>query len=304
MTRPWPPGQRFYAPFLIERAETESIFASFIGLHPLPVDPGVRSPGRRADAKDYSRFSQFRERLVFRECLLLRVYHAALYAPRALSSQGEASNKEEVGVVKEEVAEKPKGIEKAVQYSVGHKTRVDIMILLNEGIYTAAEISEEIGVPLNTLHNHLRRLLDDGSIEIAGEEKKGNMNQYKYRAVEIESYTVEEFEQLPFAFQQNIVGAIFQSGTAEGMAGLYAGKLADPRATVFWDWFNLDAETREKADALTERYIENLRELECEATNRIIETKEETTSMLASVLFFERARKADRRRHRESRKRK
>lgn len=184
-----------------------------------------------------------------------------------------------------------KGIEEVVQYALGHKIRVHVLIVLNEGIYTAGEISEIIGVPLNTLHNHLRRMLDDGSIEIAREEKKGNMAQYWYRAVETQTYSVEEFEEFPHPFRQNIVGAIFQSGTAEVMAGLYAGKLADPRATVFWDWYNLDAQGREKADALTERYIEDLRELEVEATNRSAATGEETISMLLDIMFFERPRK-------------
>ena len=184
-----------------------------------------------------------------------------------------------------------KGIEEVVQYALGHKIRVHVLIVLNEGIYTAGEISEIIGVPLNTLHNHLRRMLDDGSIEIAREEKKGNMMQYWYKAVETQTYTVEEFEELPHLYRQNIVGAIVQSGTAEVMAGLYAGKLADPRACVYWDWYNLDARGREEADALTERYIEALRELEVEATNRSAASGEETTSMLLDISFFERPRK-------------
>ena len=188
-----------------------------------------------------------------------------------------------------------KGIEEVVQYAVGHKIRVHTLIVLNEGIYTAGEISEIIGVPLNTLHNHLRRMLDDGSIEIAREEKKGNMTQYWYKAVETQTYTVEEFERLPFAYQQNIVGAIVQSGTAEVFAGLYAGKLADPRACVYWDWYNLDAQGREEADALTDRYLQGLRELEVESTNRAAKTGEKTTSMLLDLMFFERARKGTRR---------
>ena len=188
-----------------------------------------------------------------------------------------------------------KGIEEVVQYALGHKIRVHVLIVLNEGIYTAGEISEIIGVPLNTLHNHLRRMLDDGSIEIAREEKKGNMMQYWYKAVETQTYTVEEFEELPHLYRQNIVGAIVQSGTAEVMAGLYAGKLADPRACVYWDWYNLDARGRQEADVLTERYIEDLRELEVEATNRAAASGAETTSMLLDISFFERPRKGARR---------
>jgi len=184
-----------------------------------------------------------------------------------------------------------KGIEEVVQYALGHRIRVHVLIVLNEGTYTAGEIAEIIGVPLNTLHNHLRRMLDDGSIEIAREEKKGNMVQYWYRAVETQTYTVEEFEQLPHLYRQNIVGAIVQSGTAEVMAGLYAGKLADPRACVYWDWYNLDEKGRSDADALTERYLEELREIEVESTNRAAASGEETTSMLLDITFFERPRK-------------
>jgi DNA-binding transcriptional ArsR family regulator len=194
-------------------------------------------------------------------------------------------------VVKTIAKKAKKGIEEVVQYALGHKIRVHVLIVLNEGIYTAGEISEIIGVPLNTLHNHLRRMLDDGSIEIAREEKKGNMAQYWYRAVETQTYTVEEFEQLPHLYQQNIVGAIVQSGTAEVMAGLYAGKLADPRACVYWDWYNLDAEGRGDADALTERYLEDLREIEVASTNRAAISGEETVSMLLDIMFFERPRK-------------
>jgi len=199
---------------------------------------------------------------------------------------------------KDGVTKKAKGIEEAVQYAIGHKIRVHVLIVLNEGIYTASEISKRIDVPLNSLYNHLRRLLDDGSIEIAREEQKGNMMLYWYRAVETRTYSVEEFEGLPHVYRQNIVGAIVQSGLAEVLAGLYHGKLADPRATVYWDWYNLDAQGRKDADALTEKYVEDLREIECEATNRVAVSKEPTLSMLVDLLFFERPRKGGSRSHR------
>lgn len=186
---------------------------------------------------------------------------------------------------------KKKGIEAAVQYALGHRIRVHALIVLNEGVYTATEISEFIGVPLNTLHNHLRRMLEDGSIEIAREEKRGNMTQYWYRAVETQCYQQEEFEQLPYLYRQNIAGAIYQSGTAEVMGGLYAGKLADPRACVYWDWFNLDEKGRKDAEDLNLRYLEDLEQIECEAKTRTDASGEERVSMLLSKFFFVRPRK-------------
>jgi predicted transcriptional regulator len=197
-----------------------------------------------------------------------------------------------VEALKDQAKKAKKGIVEVVQYAFGHKIRVHVLILLNEGIYTAGEISKVLDVPENTLNNHLRRMLADGSIEIAKEKKKGNMIQYWYRAMERKSYTVEEFERLPFAYQQNIVGAIVQCGTAEVLAGLYGGQLADPRATVFWDWYGLDAEGRKEADARTERYVEEMQEIECDAVNRAAETGEKLVTMVLNLTFFRRPRMA------------
>jgi predicted ArsR family transcriptional regulator len=185
-----------------------------------------------------------------------------------------------------------KGIVEALQYAIGHHVRVQILIMLNEGAFTSQEIADEIGVHINTVGNHLRRMLEEGSIEIADKrELRNNVTQYWYKAVEVQTYSVEDFEKLPLPYRQNIVGAISQSGMAEVVAGLASGKLADPRAHVFWDWFNLDVQGRGEADELTERYIEDMRALEGEAANRVAMTGEETVSMLLNCSFFERARK-------------
>lgn len=182
-------------------------------------------------------------------------------------------------------------IEEVVQYALGHRTRVYILILLNEGTYTAAELAAMIEEPLNNVHKHLGKMLEDGSVEVAREEKEGNITRYWYRAVETQCYQEDEFEQLPFVYRQNITGAILQSGTAEVMAGFYAGNLADPKACCYWDWYNLDAQGRSDAQALNLRYLNELREIECESTNRAAETGEQTTSMLLQNMFFERPRK-------------
>ncbi|MDX6635886.1 MAG: Helix-turn-helix domain [Solirubrobacterales bacterium] len=182
-------------------------------------------------------------------------------------------------------------IEDVVQYALGHKTRVYILILLNEGIYTAGELAAMMDEPLNNVHKHLGKMLEDGSVEIAREEREGNITRYWYRAVETQCYSQEEFEQLPFAYRQNIAGAILQSGTAEVMAGFYTGNLADPRACCYWDWYNLDATGRLAAEELNLRYLNELREIEVESTNRAASSGEETTSMLLHNMFFERPRK-------------
>lgn len=194
-----------------------------------------------------------------------------------------------------------KQIEEVVRFALGHPTRVYILILLNEDIYTAGDLAKIMDEPLNNVHGHLSKMLEQGSIEIAQEKRKGNMIQYWYKAVENQYYSPEDFEQLTFIERQNITGAILQSGTAEVMAGFFDGKLATSEACCYWDWYNLDAEGRKKAQALYLKFLDEIRELEIESTNRVAETKEETTSMLLDLMYFERPRKGLRRGLREAR---
>jgi DNA-binding transcriptional ArsR family regulator len=181
-----------------------------------------------------------------------------------------------------------KRIEEVVQFALGHKTRVHILILLNEGVYTAAELAEMIDEPVNNVHGHLAKMLEDGSIEIADEERRRNMNKYWYRAVETQCYQQHEFERLPFIQRQNIAGANYQSGEAEVLAGFYSGSLADPRAACFWDWYNLDAKGREDAEALNLRYLSELEQIEDESAER---SGDDTTSMMVNLKYFQRGRK-------------
>lgn len=186
----------------------------------------------------------------------------------------------------------PKGIEEVVQYALGHKTRVHILIVLNDGIFTAAQLAEIIDEPLNNVSNHLVKMLEDGSVEIAKEERRGNIVQYWYKAVEIPYYSQEAAEEMTQLQRHMTAGAIYQSGSAEVLAALYAGKLADPRAVVYWDWYNVDAQGREEMEAENRRYLERLREIEVQATNRRAESGEDAISMLVNLDVFERVRKA------------
>jgi predicted transcriptional regulator len=189
-------------------------------------------------------------------------------------------------------AGRPKGIEEVVQYALGHKIRVHILIVLNDGVFTAAQLAEIIDEPLNNVANHLRKMLDDGSVEVAKEVRKGNVFQYWYKAVEVPYYAQEEAEAMTPLQQQVTVGAIVQSGTAELLAALYAGKLRDPRSVLFWHSYAVDNEGRKDLEAENVRYLERVQEIEAESENRRADSGEQSTSMIVSLAVFERARKA------------
>jgi len=190
-----------------------------------------------------------------------------------------------------------KRIEETVRYALAHAIRVEALILLNEAEYTVGELADLIGVPVSTLANHIRRMYEDGSIEIAKEEKRRATMLYWYRAVELPEYTQEQAERLTHMERQVTAGLVVQSGTAEDLAALRKGHLADPSTILSWDWYNVDLEGKEELEAANAAHLELVREIECRSVNRCAETNEETTSILVKLFAYKRARKARRPRH-------
>lgn len=201
---------------------------------------------------------------------------------------------------------KRKRIEEAVQYALSHRIRIEILTLLNEGEYTASEIAEVTEIPLTTVSNHVRRMEEDGSIEVAKWEERRATNVYWYRAVDIPEYSQKEAEALTLRQRQNIAGWVVQSGMAEVVSALWKGNLADPRTILSWDWYNVDDDGRAELEAENVRHLKRLREIECESLNRAAESGSETTPLLVSLSSFVRARKPrrpGRSRNRESNQR-
>lgn len=184
-----------------------------------------------------------------------------------------------------------KRIEEAVQYALSHWIRLEILILLNEGSFTTSEVAELTGIELKKVSNHLLRMWEDGSIEVAKQEQRRGTMVYWYRAVELPEITTEEAEAMTAMELQMIAGVIAQSSTAEIMAALHKGTLASARTILSWDLYDVDGQGREDVEDEVHRHLEQLREIKCASANRVAVSKEETTSMIVSVYAFERARK-------------
>jgi DNA-binding transcriptional ArsR family regulator len=187
--------------------------------------------------------------------------------------------------------ERKRSVEEAVSYSVGHRIRIEILCILNEGTYSASELSKLIRQPLTTISHHIKELVNAHSIELARIEKVRNADQHFYRAIELPLVTDEEAEALPPEVKQEYAALILQTITAEGLGALWAGKMNnDPTVRMMWRWFNLDAEgRRELADEQRESW-DRIAEIEARATNRRSESGEEPVTLIASMMGFERSR--------------
>jgi DNA-binding transcriptional ArsR family regulator len=186
-----------------------------------------------------------------------------------------------------------KKIQEVVAYAVSHRIRVQILIILNQGIYTSAEIADIIGEPLNRVGNHIRELLDAGSIEIADTRRRRNTQQHYYRGGRTPFYSEGDVEAMTSQQRQVTAGLIVQSLVAEMMAGLWAEKLFDdPRDWLTWDRLDLDAVGRQELYEEQGESWERLKAIKARAANRVSGSGEETAPYVVSVLGFERALRA------------
>lgn len=184
-----------------------------------------------------------------------------------------------------------KKVEEIVQFALAHWIRLEILILLNEAEYTTSEIAELTEIEMNKVSNHVLEMANDGAIEVAKQEKRHGTMVNWYRAVEVPEYTREEAEKMTEMELQLIAGVIAQSSTAELMAALHKGTLANARTILSWDLYDVDEQGREDIEEDVVRHLDRLKEIKCESANRVAVTKEKTTSMIVSVSAFVRARK-------------
>jgi DNA-binding transcriptional ArsR family regulator len=64
---------------------------------------------------------------------------------------------EEAGVVATLAKGAKKRIEDVVRFALGHKTRAEILMVLNDGIYTVQDLAKIVGVPRTNIGNHLQK---------------------------------------------------------------------------------------------------------------------------------------------------
>jgi DNA-binding transcriptional ArsR family regulator len=218
------------------------------------------------------------------------------YARSLLSIETESSGGSRI-VVKgtARAGQRGKSIEQVVAYALGHRIRVYVLTLLNEGTYTPNQLARLIGEPTNKVSHHIKELLEAGSIELVKTEKVRNADQHYYRAVEMPFYSDELAEKMTPQERKVTAGLTLQCMIAEAMSAFWAGKLhQDPRVWLAWRWFNVDEQGRQDIADEEQRSWERMQEIEAESTNRRAESGEEAASIIVAGMGFERERSAPR----------
>jgi DNA-binding transcriptional ArsR family regulator len=189
-----------------------------------------------------------------------------------------------------------KSIEEVVSFSLGHRTRIEILTLLNEGTYTPDQIAEILHEPLGRVTHHISELVDRGAIELAKTEPARNWTRHYYRAVEQPFISEEQALAMTPQQRQIFAGVVLQSMMAESLSAFWAGNMIDePSDTLLtWRWFNVDRQG--KGEIIEEMWAswQRIQDIEARSTARRVESEEESISMIVSMQGFKRSRPSKR----------
>ena len=181
-----------------------------------------------------------------------------------------------------------KSIEEVVEYAVSHHIRSRIVVVLNQGIYAPAEIADIIREPLNNVGNHIRELLDAGSIEIAETKRVRNFFQHYLQRVPMPFFSKSEAKAMTLQARQVMAGLIVQSLVAEIMVALWSGKIFDdPLDWLVFDRLELDAEGCQELYEEQEGSWNRIKKIKARSANRVARSGEKTAARVVAVIGFE-----------------
>lgn len=192
--------------------------------------------------------------------------------------------------------------EEAPTYPTHHRIRLESLIILHEGEFSAADIAEMIGEETSIVTNHLRDLYDAGCIEFVGHKGTGNFKRAVYRAIARPFTSREEYEGMSLEERQEAIGVHLQWILSESLASYRNKKMvSDETLSVMSDEPCLDAMGRveldellaacwsgESADVLIA--LKGVKEIAARAANRMAKSGEKGTIIVVSLMAFERGR--------------
>jgi DNA-binding transcriptional ArsR family regulator len=191
------------------------------------------------------------------------------------------------------IPDSTKTVEEAVSHAVGHRIRIEILAILNEGPKSPSQIAKLIGQNVSKVNNHIMELLRSRSIELARTDGKGNHQVNFYRAIETPMLEGEDFNRLPEEERREIISLALQATIAEALASFWAGEMVhDKNLWLAWRWFNVDAQGRREIEEEQAAHWGRIVEIEARSSSRRAESKEGATSTIVASMGFRRGRRA------------
>lgn len=179
----------------------------------------------------------------------------------------------------------------ALSYALGHRLRIEILVLLNEGPRSPSELARELREPLSKVTHHVTELVNDGSIELAEVRQQRNTLEHVYRATRPSENSQEAWSEKPMAERHVEAGLLLQRLLAEHLAAFDAGAITeDEHVGLLWRWLNVDQEGRIEIAKEQEASWKRMEEIEARSVGRRADSGEPAQSIVVSSLAHRRVR--------------
>jgi DNA-binding transcriptional ArsR family regulator len=195
-------------------------------------------------------------------------------------------------------------VDQKLIYGLGHSLRVRCLALLCDKPWSPRQLSDELCEGLSQVSYHIKVLRETGLIEPAGTRPARGATEHFYRSVHPLVIPEGLWSKLPKGARMKIVGDVLKDIDDDVTASVKSGTF-DAREDfhVSWTPMQLDDEGCKELAARTDRFMEELLEVQAESSKRLAEADSEAIPTSAAILVFGSARGSDNGKKASSRKR-
>jgi len=182
---------------------------------------------------------------------------------------------------------KKEGVEQVVAKAFAHPLRVQILIILNEGVASPNMLAQRLDQSLNLVAYHVRVLEKYDCIELVDTKQRRGATEHFYRATRRQFLTDNEWARLPKSLRGGLSGAMLKPAfddVEEALDQNTFDELDDRHLSR--TPMSVDQQGWEDAAELLANTLDRLIEIQGEATTRLAESGEEPIHSRALILHF------------------
>jgi len=182
---------------------------------------------------------------------------------------------------------KKEGVEQVVAKAFAHPLRVQILIILNEGVASPNMLAQRLDQSLNLVAYHVRVLEKYDCIELVDTKQRRGATEHFYRATRRQFLTDNEWSRLPKSLRGGLSGAMLKPAFEDVEEALDKNTFdeLDDRHLSRTPMV-VDQKGWDDASELLANTLDRLIEIQGEANNRIAESGEEPLHSRALILHF------------------
>jgi DNA-binding transcriptional ArsR family regulator len=182
----------------------------------------------------------------------------------------------------------PEGITEKLAKALAHPLRMRILTVLNEGVASPTQLSQQLGEPLGNVSYHVKTLLEFDCIELVKTEPRRGAVEHFYRATERAFLSDEDWAKLPLATRKGLSGVVLETIGEDVSRALTAGTLERRSDThISRTPLILDEQGCADLTAVLAELLERSDAIQTEAAARINAEKGDSIGSKLVILHFE-----------------